>query len=218
MSGLRGRFRVKQVSSTTGIRCPKCDRKFRYSQGVLATPQTTKKASNLVEAKPVKPKVKKHATSDSTAIDSATHHKQNRKQKSKLVAPSTTTAPPKQAYKTEPVASHSKVATEQHSTEALPSQPSETIDVGENSASKMTLIQARKRQKARQQTSRAITSIVVLLIATAVLGYFLYRQLNYTPPVEPIAGNTKALASKKEPIDLSNFCLLYTSPSPRDRG
>ena len=210
-------FRVKQVSSTTGIRCPKCDRKFRYSQGVLATPQTTKKTSNLAEAKPAKPKVKKHTTSNSAAIDSAPHNIQNRKQKSKPVASSTTTAPPKQAHsKTEPAASHSKVATEQHSAGSLSSQSSDTIDVGDNPSSKMTLIQARKRQKARQQTSRAITSIVVLLIAIAVLGYFLYRQLNYTPPVESIAGNTKALAPEKEPIDLSNLNLDDSNPPWKD--
>ena len=209
-------FRVKQVSSTTGVRCPKCDRKFRYSQEFLATPQSTKKTSELAEAKPAKPKLKKHATSKPTATNSTPPNKQNRKQESKLVASSTTSQPKRGDSETEPVASQSKIATDQHSTEALPSQPSETIDVGENSASKMTLIQARKRQKARQQTSRAITSVVVLSIVIAVLGYFLYRQLNYTPPVEPVANNTNAPASEKEPIDPPNLGENLSNPPWKD--
>ena len=209
-------FRVKQVSSKTGIRCPKCDRKFRYSEEILATPQPANQTSALADTKPAKPKTKKHATSAPAATKPAPPSKQSRKRKPKLVAASTATKPTQDNRESKPAASQSKVATVQHSTEALPSRPSEEIEVGENTSSKMTLIQDRKRQKARQQTSRAITSVVILSITIAVLGYFLYRQLNYTPPVEQTANNSNASASKKEPIDLAKLNPDPSKPQRRD--
>ena len=76
----------------------------------------------------------------------------------------------------------------------------------------MPLIQARKRQKARQQTSRAITTTVILSIVITVLGYVLYRQLNYTPPVTQTASNT----IDQEPIDLSKLDLNLSEPKWKD--
>ena len=211
-------FRVKQVSSKTGIRCPKCDRKFRYSKEFLATSETSNEASDLTDAKSTKLKTEKHTTSKPTATDSAPHDKQNRQQKSKPVAPATTPPKPTQDnHQSAAAASQSKVATDQHSTEALPSQSSEKIDVEPNTSSKMTLIQARKRQKTRQQTSRAITSIVILSIAIAILGYFLYQQLNYTPPVEQTVSNIDP-ASKKERIDFSQLDPDFSEPQWKDSG
>ena len=207
-------FRVKQVSSKTGVRCPKCDRKFRYSEEFLATPQTIKKTSGLADATPDKPqsktKTQTHTTSKPAATDSAPQSKKNRKQKSKPAATSTATKPTQGNSKSEPATSQSKVATKQ-STKASPSQSAEKIDVGEGT-SKMPLIQARKRQKARQQTSRAITTTVILSIVITVLGYVLYRQLNYTPPVTQTASNT----IDQEPIDLSKLDLSLSEPKWKD--
>ena len=204
-------FRVKQVSSKTGIRCPKCTRKFRYSKEILATPLAANKSSGLVGAKPPTPQAKKYVR-EPVAVKSALDSKQSRKQKPKL----DNNQPKLDNNQSEPVASETKVVAAQHSTEALPSQSSEKIEVGENKSSQMTLIQARKRQKARQQTSRAITSIVVLSITIAVLGYFLYRQLNDTTPTESVASNTNDSVSKKEPLDLSGLAPGFSEPQRKD--
>ena len=178
-------FRIKQVSSKTGIRCPECDRKFRYSDDVLAEKQTTQKITDPKKAAPKK--IGNHATqTKSAAVGSAKRNQNKRNQNDptkppQLTAP-TATQPPPQAN----TASQSDIAVDPHSSPDQPSQSSGTIEVGENSTSKMTLIQARKRQKARRQTIRAITTIVILSITILALGGLLYRQLYHPPTIETV--------------------------------
>ena len=174
-------FKVKQVSKKTRLRCPECKRKFRYSEEI----QTQKKSSNLakkkVAEKPIS--VPKPTVDDDDITASQTPAKKldrsKKKSKWKTVA---TDAPrlqtPKPAEGSSPAlaaaAGVSSVALDQSSTGNLPDK----LELGQDGQPTLSAIQIRKRNKARRQTRNAIIVTVTLSIATAILGFVLYRQLN----------------------------------------
>ena len=195
-------FLVKQASAKNRVRCPECKRKFRYSEEILA-----KKKPALTKKKPAKKSSRKGETSDKppsksaadnteTAATHASADKHERSQKKSKWKTTATEAPRLQTPK--PV--HDSSAKQSDSaTGDAPGHRSGELNLGtdesENESSFIATIHARKKRKARRQTIYASITITVLSIATAILGFLLYRQLNL--PADSLAGQTVPTETEK---------------------
>ena len=229
-------FSVKEVSGKTGIRCPECKRKFRYSKEILTkrksvkatekpAAKTTSKAKTRSKPPAVKselsstkskspsskskPPAKKAKPRSDNTTNKATTKKSKRSKKSSKWKTTATEAPRLQTLKPTHDSDPKPDATASDSSEALdqlpivekldqlpivakPGQPSGQFELvddnAESESNVLAAIHARKKEKAKRQTIFASVAIVTLLIATAILGFVLYRQLK--SPNDLLAGET----------------------------
>ena len=174
-------FLVKQVNTKTGIRCPECNRKFRFSKEVLAKQSAEQLASKTKSAD--KTATAKRSSTADAATEEPPEKRARFKTKSKRKAP----------------ASANSVATEDQSPEPVAGSSSEKIDLSPNASSSLSLIQMRKKLKQRQQVKTTIATVVILSIAIVVLGVLLYRQLYLLPPPEQQASETSSVSNPDKP-------------------
>ena len=180
-------FQVKQVGRNVGIRCPKCDRKYRFSKEILATQQPADKTTAA--------KVSSKRSEDSPAPEKVKTKKRSAgvKTSAKKKSAGQSKTPPAESTpgsrRSAKATSKSDVAINQLSSKVAQKHLSGEIEFEQKAPPKMSLIQARKNAKTRRQTFRAITTIVILSLTTAILGTILYRQI-YSPPVAQAANKT----------------------------
>ena len=180
-------FQVKQVGRKVGIRCPKCDRKYRFSKEILATQQPADKTTAA--------KVSSKGSEDSPASEKVKTKKRSAgvKTSAKKKSAGQSKTPPAESTpgsrRSAKATSKSDVALNQLSSKVAQKHLSGEIDSEQSAPSKMSLIQERKNARDRRQTFRAIITIVILSLTTAVLGTILYRQI-YSPPTAQAANKT----------------------------
>ena len=180
-------FQVKQVGRKVGIRCPKCDRKYRFSKEILATQQPADKTTAA--------KVSSKGSEDSPASEKVKTKKRSAgvKTSAKKKSAGQAKTPPAESTpgsrRSAKATSKSDVALNQLSSKVAQKHLSGEIDSEQSAPSKMSLIQERKNARDRRQTFRAIITIVILSLTTAVLGTILYRQI-YFPPTAQAANKT----------------------------
>ena len=180
-------FQVKQVGRKVGIRCPKCDRKYRFSKEILATPQPADKTTAA--------KVSSKGSEDSPASEKVKTKKRSAgvKTSAKKKSAGQSKTPPAESTpgsrRSAKATSKSDVALNQLSSKVAQKHLSGEIDSEQSAPSKMSLIQERKNARDRRQTFRAIITIVILSLTTAILGTILYRQI-YSPPTAQAANKT----------------------------
>ena len=220
-------FLVKQVSPKTGIRCPECKRKFRYSEEVLAknksaemTKQPADETTAETKAKPKSSLTESESVAAlSTLASQAVAEQPDRCDKKSKWKTSAAETPrlqtPKPVHDSDPqqAASASGIALDQFSADANPSQLPGTSKLGTDKskgepedpaaiqARSIATIQARKNAKARRQTNYATAAIALLSIATAILGFVLYRQLNL--PADQLTTGQASAAETLRPNDIN---------------
>ena len=190
-------FAVKQVSSKTGIRCPECTRKFRYSEEIVTTKKPSKKANGSTEestdepkhqSKPASAKFEPTADNASASASEPTADEVARSKKDSKWKTSATQPPrlqtPKPVLKDKPV---------QDDSQDKPHQ------VNERESEDIESILTRKKRKSRRQTIYSAITIAILSIVTAILGFVLYRQLNL--PVEQLAGGSGSIGTNQAPTN-----------------
>ena len=203
-------FLVKEVGEKTGIRCPECKRKFRYSVEFLTSkkPATeaiskTKASRSKASKHPAMVSLESDPVADNThaAVSEASTKKQRHPQKSSKWKTEAIDAPRLQTVKPAPKSapqlaasdsvSDSSIALDQLAADTKPSQLSGKFELGisESKSDYLATIHARKKEKSRRQTIYATATVAILSIVTAVLGMVLYRQLNM--PADPVAGQTR---------------------------
>ena len=190
-------FAVKQVNPKTRIRCPECNRKFRYSHEIQTTKKSVNKAKELAvktadkarfNSKPAIAKSKSTIKNTSASNSEAGLDKQARSSKTSKWKTAATEAPRLQTPK--PVLTNEL--------KPVKEEPGDN-SVEESHSEDVVSILDRKKRKARRQATYTTITIALLSIVTAILGFAIYRQVNL--PADQLVRDRGSAETNQTPLN-----------------